>query len=348
MIQGAKKISELTTTTLNGSEVVPVVQDDGLGNLTTFKVPVSSVGTDTNLANTNLTQTAATDRLYDMNGNMLRFDNGRIVVGNDSGTPYLMEVNGTGESKRALFAQSSGLIAVHGEDSTNVAVYGETTSGIAVLGEASTGTAGTFRGNTYVETSGVGGSINASAVFEANSTTKGALLPRMTTTERNAISSPATGLEIYNTTTNRKEVYNGTFWQGIATRFLQVFFTQWNPTSGQTVAFGQSAGTPQLALLSPAPYEIVMRGNGVIRGCDFTTFTAGLAGTNQAWSLYVRHNGTDYLVQTVSSAATVRTFTNTSLNIPYVAGDIVRMVFVNPTWTTAPTQVNGGGFLTLQ
>lgn len=348
MIQGAKKISELTTTTLNGSEVVPVVQDDGLGNLTTFKVPVSSVGTDTNIYNSNGTLTDSV-RSVNLATGKLNFSNGKIIHGTDLSLPYALSVEGFSQSLSGIFGVSSGLTAIVGSDTTGTGISGVTDSGIAILGTAATtGSAGTFRGGAYVETYGVGGSMNASAVFEANSTTKGALLPRMTTTQRDAIGTPATGLEIYNTTTGRKEVYNGTFWQGISMRFLQVLFTQWNPADAQTVAFGQAGGTPQLASLSPAPFEIVMRGNGVIRGCDFTTFTAGVAGTNESWSLYVRHNGTDYLVQTVGSTATTKVFTNTSLNIPYVAGDIVRMIFVNPTWATNPTQVVGGGFLTLQ
>jgi hypothetical protein len=51
-----------------------------------------------------------------------------------------------------------------------------------------------------------------SAQLDVSSTTKGFLPPRMTTTQRNAISSPATGLTIYNTTSNSFEVYNGTNW----------------------------------------------------------------------------------------------------------------------------------------
>ena len=42
--------------------------------------------------------------------------------------------------------------------------------------------------------------LNASAVLEAASTTKGFLPPRMTTAQRNAIATPAAGLQIYNTT----------------------------------------------------------------------------------------------------------------------------------------------------
>lgn len=52
----------------------------------------------------------------------------------------------------------------------------------------------------------------ASAAVEIVSTTKGMLTPRMTTTQRDAISSPATGLWIYNTTTNVFNYYNGSAW----------------------------------------------------------------------------------------------------------------------------------------
>jgi hypothetical protein len=37
----------------------------------------------------------------------------------------------------------------------------------------------------------------------------------MTTTQRNAIASPATGLQVYNTTTNTNDFYNGTAWSGV-------------------------------------------------------------------------------------------------------------------------------------
>ncbi|PQJ75205.1 FISUMP domain-containing protein [Polaribacter gangjinensis] len=48
-----------------------------------------------------------------------------------------------------------------------------------------------------------------SAALEINSTTKGLLIPRMTTTQRNSISSPGDGLVIYNTTVKCLEFYVG-------------------------------------------------------------------------------------------------------------------------------------------
>ena len=49
--------------------------------------------------------------------------------------------------------------------------------------------------------------------LEVNSTTEGALLPRMTTTERDAISSKVEGLLIYNTTTKQLEIYSDGAWK---------------------------------------------------------------------------------------------------------------------------------------
>ena len=58
---------------------------------------------------------------------------------------------------------------------------------------------------------------NASAALEVNSTTKGFLLPTMTQTQRNAISTPATGLLIYQSdNTPGFYYYNGAAWTAIA------------------------------------------------------------------------------------------------------------------------------------
>ena len=59
---------------------------------------------------------------------------------------------------------------------------------------------------------GASSATSSSAVLEANSTTQGFLPPRMTTTQRDAILSPTTGLIIFNTTTNGLEVRNSNGW----------------------------------------------------------------------------------------------------------------------------------------
>jgi hypothetical protein len=55
----------------------------------------------------------------------------------------------------------------------------------------------------------------ASAVFNTHSTTKGFLPPVMTTTQKNAIASPATGLVLYDATTNKLQCYNGSTWNDL-------------------------------------------------------------------------------------------------------------------------------------
>jgi len=55
----------------------------------------------------------------------------------------------------------------------------------------------------------------ATALLDLTSTTKGFLPPRMTTVQRDAIASPATGLMIFNTTAAQYQFWNGTAWSGL-------------------------------------------------------------------------------------------------------------------------------------
>lgn len=55
--------------------------------------------------------------------------------------------------------------------------------------------------------------VNSSSIFEVESTTLGSIAaPKMTTTQRNAISSPVAGLQVFDTTLNELYLYNGTAW----------------------------------------------------------------------------------------------------------------------------------------
>lgn len=63
-------------------------------------------------------------------------------------------------------------------------------------------------GDWYIGTN----TLVPSAIMTIESTTKGFLPPRMTTTQKNAISTPATGLQVFDTTLNQMSYYNGTTW----------------------------------------------------------------------------------------------------------------------------------------
>ena len=56
-------------------------------------------------------------------------------------------------------------------------------------------------------------SPDATSIIEIVSTTKGVLQPRMTDVQRDAISTPAEGLELYDLTGNVPNFYNGTAWR---------------------------------------------------------------------------------------------------------------------------------------
>ena len=56
---------------------------------------------------------------------------------------------------------------------------------------------------------------SAKAILDLTSTTRGFLPPRMTTAQRDAITSVPAGLMIYNTTTNKLNFYNGSAWEAV-------------------------------------------------------------------------------------------------------------------------------------
>jgi uncharacterized protein (TIGR02145 family) len=62
---------------------------------------------------------------------------------------------------------------------------------------------------------------DTSAILDVFSTDKGFLPPRLTTSQRDAIATPAAGLTIYNTTVNCLQWWNGTYWyDGCTTQAL--------------------------------------------------------------------------------------------------------------------------------
>lgn len=82
---------------------------------------------------------------------------------------------------------------------------------------------------------------NSKSALEITSTTKGVLLPRMTSTQRDNISSPPTGLLIYSTTDNQFYQYNGTSWATMTGSGLTIGDSIGSATAG-SVLFASTSG----------------------------------------------------------------------------------------------------------
>ena len=97
--------------------------------------------------------------------------------------------------------------------SLNIGFYGGISAGTGRYNLQMAGTADNYLNGPV----GIGTSApaNASAMLEVMSTTKGVRFPNMTTTQKNAIATPAAGLVVFDTTLSKLCVYSGAAWQTI-------------------------------------------------------------------------------------------------------------------------------------
>jgi hypothetical protein len=162
-----------------------------------------------------------------------------------------------------------------------------------------------------------------SSQLTVDSTTKGFLQPRMTTTQKNAIATPATGLTVYDTTLNTNEYYDGAAWRSIASQAWvqsQGYLTGF--TEGDTLQIVSDRGRVTTSLSSTGT----------------TLVASATTGYTGVFFNYTLGDGTSYRAGTVtsvvSSGSTVE-FTETSTN------DI---------GNTSPVSLSvgvGGGFINL-
>jgi hypothetical protein len=152
------------------------------------------------------------------------WNNGNFGIGTgatDAG--FKLDVNGTARVQgvfSALNASSDGIRLRNDTGAYPAIEFWQGVLRASITRETNSGLS--FSAGGYaMHTSGggtlVGGTsrfdLNASAQLQADSTTKGFLPPRMTQTQRNAIASPAIGLEIYQTdATEGKYIYKSSGW----------------------------------------------------------------------------------------------------------------------------------------
>jgi hypothetical protein len=168
---------------------------------------------------------------------------------------------------------------------------------------------------------------HASAQLDVSSTTKGLLPPRMTTAQRNAISNPATGLIIFNTTSNALNIYFSGAWfqlnSSAITGSIATLVTA-SPTNNGSLESGSAAS----GVNSVVSYT---GGNGeshvgqVVSSTNVTGLTATLsAGTFAVGNGTLTYNitGTPANDGTASFALNIggQTATLTRTVVPFVCG----------------------------
>jgi len=118
-------------------------------------------------------------------------------------------------------------------------------------------------GNIGIGTS----SPDASALVDIASTSQGFLEPRMSTAQRNAISSPVAGLQIFNTDTGTMQYYNGS-WQEVSsapaavTPAVQAYNNTGTNTTSSTY---QPVGVSAAFALSDASHRVKITVTGVLQ-----------------------------------------------------------------------------------
>lgn len=166
--------------------------------------------------------------------------------------------------------------------------------------------------------------INSSALLELESTTKGLLLPRMTSAQKNAIISPVAGLQIWCTdcsSTGVMQFYTGTSWFSVLISGAQSIITD-NPT-----IINNTSATIGGTITSESAFTITTRGvvystttaptvanNKTTETGNVGTFTSNLTGLTASTLYYVRayvtaNGGTTYGNQfNLTTTATPLTF----------------------------------------
>ena len=131
---------------------------------------------------------------------------GLISFSTDDGSIFYSSIEG--DQTGGLFLDATDIIQITSSSSVELFSSGK---------EWVFNTAGnlTTPGNIYVPNGVIGIGTNApatSAALDITSSSQGFAMPRMGGSQRDAITSPVTGLEIFNTDTNGFEFWQGSFW----------------------------------------------------------------------------------------------------------------------------------------
>lgn len=151
------------------------------------------------VADFTVTDAGGTER-FEIRGGTIGFRN-PININNGN-----IRIGGTAGDGSSLYKASDSGVTILGNTSASVFTF-------SIFGDATNN--GLFlNSSAQVKIGDYSATYNSSGILEVVSTTKGFLPPRMTTTQKNAIATPAAGLVVYDTTLNKLCVYT-TAWETI-------------------------------------------------------------------------------------------------------------------------------------
>jgi hypothetical protein len=205
--------------------------------------------------------------------------NGQVLTTNGTGTlgwatptigvTSVSAINATSNANGATISGTS--IILTPADATN--------GGIITTGTQTIGGNKTFNGKIQIGT----GTSDASAALDIQSTTQGLLLPRLTTSQVNAISNPAAGLVVYNSETAKFKGYSSPIiyninWAGGGSWYLALgnqnnFMMTSITDDGQTFSVASNSSLKSIGL-----YFSSFNGSGDVVVSVYTGNTPG-AGT---------------------------------------------------------------------
>jgi hypothetical protein len=200
-------VSGTNIKTINGTSVL------GSGNIVTPSTPPSGVAGAIQFSAGSAFASDATNLFWDDVNNRLG-----IGLNNPTATGHFKGSGSTSATTSLLVQNSAGtdLFRVRDDGSVRASTFAQ------VGGDFTTIISGTnfsiYSGGGTIVYNGNSQFINnlsTNGQLSMNSTTQGFLPPRMTTTQKNAIATPAAGLVVYDSTTNKLCCYNGSTWNDL-------------------------------------------------------------------------------------------------------------------------------------
>ena len=185
---------------------------------------------------------------------------------------------------------------------------------------------------------GTSGVMQATSQVQIDSTTKGFLPPRMTQTQKLAISNPVEGLEVYDTTSKCKSYFNGTNWfvpSYVSFRNTQLDLTAssilWdivNISADARISFNNVTGI--FTVSEPGIYEVQATGNFNITASgnvernivlDFRESAGTVLASSNACITVFTDAGTTYTTNSINYLLTVTTNLTYSFNFSSQSGN---------------------------